>query len=161
MELALYDAGLALKPQIVAVNKIDIPDVRERKGKIAEDFRAVGVEPIFISAATGEGTAELMNRVSEMLKAQSATRKQAAEEPKKVFRPAPRESRVHIEKQGNTFVVVSPDIERIAAGSDVNNPEVVRQLLGLMARRQVNRLLEEAGVKPGDTIRCGNFEWKW
>jgi GTP-binding protein len=62
-ELALYDPELAARPQIVVLNKIDIPEVRKRKTQLARAFAKRGVSLLAISAATGEGTAELLESV--------------------------------------------------------------------------------------------------
>lgn len=66
-ELRLYDEALAAKPQIVALNKIDIPEAREKAGEIAGIFAGKGIEAVAISAVTGEGTQTLVNKVGTML----------------------------------------------------------------------------------------------
>jgi GTP-binding protein len=62
-ELALYDPGLAARPQLVVLNKIDLPDVRKRAKQIARPFARRGIPLAAISAATGEGTAELLESI--------------------------------------------------------------------------------------------------
>jgi GTP-binding protein len=62
-ELARFDPELARKPQIVAGNKIDIVTDRERLQDLKRRFRRRGVELHPVSAATGEGLAELMREV--------------------------------------------------------------------------------------------------
>ena len=64
-------------------------------------------------------------------------------------------------KEGDAFVVAAPELERIVARVDMTSPEVRRQFNGQLARLGVNKALERAGVKPGDKVRCGNFEWEW
>jgi len=62
-ELSLYDADLAARPQIVVLNKIDLPDVRRRLSQIARPFTRRGVELHAISAATGEGVGPLLEAI--------------------------------------------------------------------------------------------------
>ena len=62
-ELALYDPELAARPQLVVLNKIDLPDVRKRAKQIARPFARRGITLPRISAATGEGTAELLESI--------------------------------------------------------------------------------------------------
>lgn len=86
-ELSLFDSALAKKPQLVAVNKIDLPQVKERQGELEESFKAIGTPVFFVSAVSGAGIGELMTAVVKML--------QSAPEPKpvkrkKVFRPQPK-----------------------------------------------------------------------
>ena len=64
-ELALYNSKLAQKPQIIVLNKIDLPDIR----KAAEIFQsAVKDQKIeLISARTGKGVEELKRQIVHVL----------------------------------------------------------------------------------------------
>jgi GTP-binding protein len=86
-ELSLFDSALAKKPQLVVVNKIDLPQVKARLDEIRESFAAVGTKALFVSAATGEGIPELMTETMKIL--QSAPKPEAGKR-RKVFRPQPR-----------------------------------------------------------------------
>jgi GTP-binding protein len=66
-ELAAADPALAAKPQIVAGNKLDLPEARDRFGSVAERLGARGVELVGISAATGEGVPALVGRLAAVL----------------------------------------------------------------------------------------------
>jgi GTP-binding protein len=59
-ELALFDPALAARPQLVVLNKIDLPDVRRKKAQIARTFARRGVELLAVSAVTGEGVEALL-----------------------------------------------------------------------------------------------------
>ena len=72
-ELALYDPELAARPQIVVLNKMDIPEVRKRKAQIARTLAKRGVTLLSISAATGEGTAELLESVWRALPSRASS----------------------------------------------------------------------------------------
>jgi len=86
-ELSLFDSSLAKKPQLVAVNKIDLPQVREQLAEIKESFSAAGAKALFVSAASGEGIPELTAQAIKLV--QSVAEPEAAKI-KKVFRPQPR-----------------------------------------------------------------------
>src|SRR5437016_1828172 len=62
-ELELFDPALGRKPQIVAANKIDIPDARERAQGFRKmlEGRKIGVQ--LISGATGEGVPVVLDRL--------------------------------------------------------------------------------------------------
>lgn len=88
-ELSLFDSALAKKPQLVAVNKIDLPQVETRLAEIAASFSAVGTNVFFISAASGQGLPELMAKTMDLLQSIPET-KAGGRMTKKVFRPQPR-----------------------------------------------------------------------
>lgn len=68
-ELGLYSQELATRPQVVAANKIDLPEAREKAARLRESFSSLGLPFFAISALTGEGVKELMDGVWLLLKA--------------------------------------------------------------------------------------------
>jgi Obg family GTPase CgtA-like protein len=81
--------------------------------------------------------------------------------PKKVFHPQPRVTAPRVHKEGDTFVVTAPELERIDARTGVTSPRLPREFRRQLVRLGITRALERAGVKPGNRVRCGNFEWEW
>ncbi len=160
-ELRLFDASLAAKPQLVAVNKIDLPPVRERMAQLRQELQQAGAKPFFISAATGEGVAALVAEAARLLDQLAASRVPEKEVPVKVFRPQPRRATYRVARAADGFVIVSPELERVADRVDLSDPEVMRQFLGLLGRAGASRALERAGIKPGDKVRLGKAEWTW
>ena len=66
-ELEFYNPQLLAKPQIVALNKIDLPYVREQVKKEVARFKKKGIILHPFSAATGEGIKEILNEIIEKL----------------------------------------------------------------------------------------------
>ena len=66
-ELAKYSAQLASKPQVVAANKLDLPDAQAKLGPLTEALRERGIRVYPVSCATGEGMQALMDSVAEVL----------------------------------------------------------------------------------------------
>jgi GTP-binding protein len=66
-ELALADPALAAKPQVVAANKLDLAEARERFPALRDALRERGHDVLAISAATGEGVPELIARLARKL----------------------------------------------------------------------------------------------
>jgi len=87
-ELRLFNPALGEKPQLVAINKIDLPSVRTRLPELRRMLRGIGPPVYFISAATGEGIAELMNKTAELLE-QGLPQPETEAVEFKVFRPKP------------------------------------------------------------------------
>jgi GTP-binding protein len=66
-ELALYSPELAEKPQVVVGNKLDLTEGPETFAAFAEALRARGIDALGISAATGAGVPEMLDRVATLL----------------------------------------------------------------------------------------------
>lgn len=160
-ELGLFDKGLAEKPQIIAVNKIDLPHVKDRVSEIKEAFHQTGVSVLFLSASTGEGVAGLMNTAMKVLDQMAKKVKESEPVAPAVFHPQPRASGTTVHKEENVFVITAPELERIIARVDVNNPVIRQQVSLQIVKMGIKRDLEKAGIKPGDKVRCANFEWEW
>ncbi len=159
-ELSLFDVSLARKPQVVSINKIDLPEVKARLSGIRDALSVVGVKAIVISAATGQGVSELMSEAMRVLKGVAEEVKSVGV-PEKVFRPQPREAVFSVSKVGNEFVLSVPELERLVAGAGASATELRWQLNSQLQRLGVKKALERAGIKPGDKIRCGDLEWEW
>ena len=126
-----------------------------------KEFQKINIDPQFISALTGEGVPELAAGIAEALEGATEREEKEEEAPLKVFKPAPRREGVSVRREGDVFVVQSPGLERIIEGSDTTDLEARRQLLHQVGRTTVARALQKAGVKQGDRIRCGSFEWRF
>ena len=67
-ELELFNPILVDKPQVVVLNKMDMPEVRELWPALKQALETRGiVDPMAISALTGEGVQALLYRISAML----------------------------------------------------------------------------------------------
>jgi GTP-binding protein len=66
-ELALFSPALMEKPQVVAINKIDLPATRERLKKEIDIFKKNGVEILAFSAVTGKGIDTVINEITKTL----------------------------------------------------------------------------------------------
>jgi len=88
-ELVAYEPSLKDRPRIIAINKIDLPQVRARMPQLDREFQALGILVHFISAATGEGVREVMNKAWELISKAPRVSPRKEEEEFKVFRPRP------------------------------------------------------------------------
>jgi GTPase len=66
-ELSRYSSELAHKPQLVAANKVDLPDARERLNGFRQAMAGRGVPVFAVSAATGEGLGPLLDAVAQVV----------------------------------------------------------------------------------------------
>jgi len=159
-ELNRFDPELARKPQLIALNKIDLPAVDDRLQEIKAEFTGAGLKVHYISAATGQGVAALTADAMKMVKS-SAFEKEKVSPHGKVFRPQPRDTGVWVSKDGDEFVIHASGLERIMAGDGVTPDELRWQLRYQLQRVGANKILEKTGIKPGDKVRCGEVTWEW
>jgi GTP-binding protein len=80
-ELQRFDEGLAQRPSIVAMSKLDLPEVRAALPQLRRTLKRRGIELHAISAATTEGVDELLNAVEALL-AQHAVAPQPRQTPR-------------------------------------------------------------------------------
>ncbi len=68
-ELSLHNPLLAEKPQVVVLNKMDLPEAREARDRLEKELSSLGLPVVAVSAATGEGVDRLLRVVAERLAA--------------------------------------------------------------------------------------------
>jgi len=69
-ELENFDPGLAARPEVIALSKADLPEVRDAYEPLRERFRAEGKELYLVSAATRDGIAPIIERLTTLLREQ-------------------------------------------------------------------------------------------
>ena len=87
-ELLLYSSDLLDKAKIVAINKIDLPEVQARLPQIKQSLSRLDLPVFFVSAATGYGISELNARAMAVVEETSKV-KEAALPQVGIFRPKP------------------------------------------------------------------------
>ncbi|MCL5074169.1 MAG: GTPase ObgE [Chloroflexi bacterium] len=157
-ELRLFNPALLAKPQILVLNKVDLPLSRARWASLKPQLYAHGLPVFAISALTGEGVEEVLREVVKLL-GECAGRMESEEI--KIFHPLRQEKEWRVEREGDGFRVKGPDVERLVAMTDMENDEAVALLQRRLARMGIMAALERAGVKPGDTVIIGRTEMTW
>jgi len=159
-ELEAHSPDLAARPQIVALNKMDLTDA---EAKLRALRRAVGADVGTvhgISAVTGEGVQALMRAVVERL---AALPPEEPPEEVYVFRPHERERTdvtITQEKPG-VYRLAGEEIERIAQMTDWSSYEAAERFERILTARGIAAKLQEAGVELGDTVLIGDIELEW
>jgi GTPase len=69
-ELALFDPALAKRPQLVVLNKTDLPEVAGLRRKLTTAFARRKIRLLAISAATGDGVPALLEEIWKVLAAE-------------------------------------------------------------------------------------------
>lgn len=159
-ELSLFDPNLANKPQIVALNKIDQPEVQERLADLKKKFKKQKVEFMTISALARTDTRELLLKAVAELAELPALEDVPA--PLPVYRPKEDASEFFVKAEGlNKWRLSGTAIERAAAMTYWEHDGSVRRFQKIMETLGVDEALRKAGVKNGDTVAIGDFELDW
>jgi len=157
-ELALFDEKLAAKPQLVVLNKIDLPQAQAIWPTVREAMEARGQPVLCISALTGQGVRQMLGRVAEMLK--TLPREEVAPPEIRVLRPREEEAFTIVREDG-AWRVRGAKVERLAAMTNWDLDEAVQRFHRIIAKMGVTMALREAGVQVGDKVRIGKVELEW
>ena len=157
-ELSQYSEALASRPQVVVVNKIDLPEVEERISELKVAFDGRGVTPLFLSAAERRGTDDLVRRLVERLAVQE---EETPLEEIPVIRPQPLGRRYNVRREGEGFRVEGERVVTFAEMMPMGLEEGRQELWWRLGRWGVSGALRRAGARPGDRVRLGELELEW
>jgi GTP-binding protein len=169
-ELAAYDeltgAGLADRPQLVVLNKMDVPEARELAEMILPDLLARDLAVYLVSAATGEGLRELAFAIAAIIAETRASAPEALPT-RLVIRPAPAAGPdFDLVRMGtNSFLIKGVKPRRWILQTDFSNDEAVGYLADRLAKLGVEEALVKAGASAGAEVLIGEeddavvFDW--
>jgi GTP-binding protein len=173
-ELRQYSPELAQRPQIVAANKLDLPEARDRWPGLRDALAAREVPAFPISAATREGIEPLLRAVAAKL---AEIRREASERAAaqaqiapdfdlapghRTYTPLAQSRDFAVEQVGDgAFVVAGAAVERAVVMTDLESEPGRKFLQERLRQMGVNAALERAGARPGDTVRIGDYEMQW
>jgi len=161
-ELQSYGAGLGARPQIIAFNKMDVPEAAERRVELQALAADLGRPCAFISAAARQGTDELAKLAFGLLeRIREETPLSPVSEGPQVLRPQPRGTLFAVEREDGAYRVIGEQpvrlVEMLALQSDESRAEAIRRL----GRMGVVAALRRAGAREGDRVRFGEIELRW
>jgi GTP-binding protein len=155
-ELTLHREELAKRPQLVALNKIDLLPAADRLDRVETALKEQGREVFRISALTGQGIMPLIGRTARLLETAGPLREEILSRVEAQPRPR-RTLRVEQASEGR-FVVSGENVERMISMTDLDNEEAVRHLHRRLERMGVIRRLRDLGAKDGDRVRIGEAD---
>ncbi|MBI4060781.1 MAG: GTPase ObgE [Elusimicrobia bacterium] len=155
-ELKRFNPGLAAKPKLLVLNKMDLPGSDEVLGRLKKKRRDI----LAVSVATGAGVDAVLDRViAELAKHDGPlhfTERTADDSVRRV------EQGFVVENLGGgRYVLRGKFVERASAMLDVSLPEAINRYQHTLKRIGVDRALKKAGIRSGDRVRCGEFEFEW
>ena len=159
-EMSLFDPELARKPQVVALNKIDQPEVHERLPEIRKAMKERGVDLMTVSALARTNVHELLLKAVQRLDEAPALEPLAEALP--IYRPKEDARDFQVARAGaHEWRLSGSAIERAAAMTFWEHEGSVRRFQKIMEALGVEDALRKAGVQNGDTVLIGDFELDW
>jgi GTP-binding protein len=161
---------LTQRPQLVALNKVDIPDAKELADFVRGDLEARGYQVFEISAVSHEGLRELNFALARIVEQARAERQSLPVKPRITLMQARRdESKFEIRKEivgdEEIFRVLGAKPERWVAQTNFSNEEAVGYLADRLGKIGLEDELFKAGAIGGSTVVIGPgagvvFDWE-
>ncbi|WP_294521225.1 GTPase ObgE [uncultured Anaerovibrio sp.] len=160
-ELKIYSEKIARRPQILVANKMDLPEAADNYERLKELAEKEGIEIFPISAATRQGTQELINRVAQVL--DEYVEEPDTEEGVKVYDAKEEDpDKVTITRNdAGDFIVSSKSLNKLVAMTNFGNDEAIRRFQYIWRIKGIDKKLLERGIKEGNTVRIGEMEFEY
>lgn len=175
-ELAAYpvpDGQIPLleRPQLVALNKVDVPEAAELAAFVRPELEALGYRVFEISTVSHHGLRELGFALAELVEEHRAvTAAELQEQPRIVLRPrAVNDGGFRVVTEGGTYGtiyrILGEKPERWVEQTDFTNDEAVGYLADRLQKLGVEDALVKAGATAGSTVVIGPgsgvvFDWE-
>ncbi len=160
-ELEEYNPELKKRPQIVAANKMDIPEAAENLQRMKDAYEKEGYEIFPISAATNSGLDDLLAAAAKILK----------DFPEDIIFEEEYEEydEVAVDREPFTIEVVREDyylvtgvgVEKMIGYTNIDTEQGFAFFQKYLKEKGIIEALEEAGIKEGDTVRIYDLEFEF
>ncbi|MFD1335349.1 GTPase ObgE [Oceanobacillus iheyensis] len=161
-ELSDYDEKLMDRPQIIAANKMDMPNAQENliqfKNELEDDI------PVYkISALTKDGLRDLLFAIADKLETIPKYEKELEEtDDTVVYRYQKEEDPFHITRDPDgAFVLYGQRIEKLFKMTDFQHDEAVQRFARQLRGMGVDKALREKGAQDGDVVRLLEYEFEF
>jgi len=173
-ELAAYpvpegQTPLLERPQLIALNKVDVPEARDLADMVRPELEAQGYRVFEISTVSHDGLRQLTFALGEIIAQHRAELAAAPPAPRVVIRPRGSEREFEVRVEGGTYGplyrILGAKPERWVAQTDFQNDEAVGFLADRLDKLGVDNELYKAGAIPGATVVIGAgdgvvFDWQ-
>jgi len=156
-ELRKFSPKLMELPQVVALNKMDIPEAQDKLPALQAELTARGYQSFPVSAAAVQGFETLLDNLVQKLDTLPPVLEYAEEE----LNIGPMyESGFRIERGDDaSYIVMGGDVQRLLDTTDPNDEVSMRRFQSMLIKLGIISALREMGAKDGDTICLGEWEF--
>lgn len=156
-ELRSHDPTLLERPQVVVLNKVDLPDGQAMAELVRTQLEEAGEEVLEVSAVAGVGLDTLRYRLGALVDEErgrvGSVRVHQADEEEVLLHLTPAGDDISVERDDDgSFRVVGRRVERWVQMLPLEDWGAVRYLQGRMRRAGIERQLIAAGAREGDEV---------
>lgn len=157
------------RPQLIALNKLDVPEAQELADFVRPDLEARGFRVFDISTVARKGLRELTFALGEIVEQHRLENAQEPAPARVVLRPKAAENEFVVKVEGGTYGplyrVLGAKPERWVAQTDFTNDEAVGFLADRLEKLGVEDQLFRSGAVAGSTVVIGSdnavvFDWE-
>ena len=160
-ELEQYSEDLAKRPQIVCANKVDIMEDPENLERLRTHVEAKGYPLFEISAASHQGTRQVVGKVAEML---STLPPVTVYEPEYVPRPAAIDTSAPLDIQradDGTWLIEGPWLQHLMGNVNFSDYESRMWFDKQLRDAGLFQQLEAMGIEDGDIVSLYDWEFEY
>jgi GTP-binding protein len=158
-ELKEYSEKLSTRKQIIVANKLDVMQDENLLKELEEFAKNKNIELFKISAVTGDGIDDLMNRVTEVLK--ELPKEELVEIEEKMVYTLEDKEEFSITRNGDEYLVEGPAIERLMGRINIGDNESMHYFQKVIKKLGIEDELKKKGVRQGDTVKFLEWEFEW
>jgi len=158
-ELMNYNSKLAERPQIVAANKVDLPEGEKKLESFKKAIEEKGYRVFSISAATGKGVRELMLYAGELLRKLPETK--LVEEKEEMVYEVKQKEPFTIKVENGVYMIEGELVRRILDSVNLNNFDSLQYFQRAIQRAGIVDALKDLGIRDGDTVKMYDLEFDY
>ena len=162
-ELENYNEDLAELPQVIALNKMDLPSAKENVEKLIKEFESRGFTVFPISAVTHKGLKKLKHYLWDKLKELPDSKEDISRRHGVVIKPDFAENpEIEIIRIGkHEYRVRGTLVEKQIEKTDFNNEAAIKRMMRVLNHNGLKKKMKQKGIQDGDTVKIGNMEYEY
>jgi len=160
-ELKKYSEKLSTRKQVIVANKIDVMQDDSLYQEVDKMAKEKGIEIFKISAATGEGIKELMQKISKLLKELPKEDIVEAIDERVVYTLKDDNEEFDVEIIDGEYVVSGPAVERLMGRVNIQDNESMHYFQKQLSQLGIEAKLKAMGIKEGDSVKILEWEFEW
>lgn len=158
-ELESFHPGLSSRPQVIALNKIDMVD-EAALAELKAELEKRGYAVFSMIAAINEGVTPMIQHVASQLQTIPRTVLTETVTASKLYK-FEQEALFTVRKDGEIYKVEGDWIKTLVASTNFDDTDSLQYFQRLIRKKGVIDALEEAGVKEGDPVSLDDFEFEF